>query len=82
MWKTHKKKTDTTAYVEAAAKERNADRALREAAAREAAEAPPPPPPAEGGVDAGAALAPAGDAGAAPAPAGDAPPAEVPAPKA
>ena len=39
MWKTHKKKTDTTAYVEAAAKERNADRALREAAAREAAEA-------------------------------------------
>lgn len=82
MWKTHKKKTDTTAYVEAAAKERNADRALRGAAVREAAEAPPPPPAAEGGVDASAAPAPAGDAGAAPAPAGDAPPAEVPAPKA
>lgn len=38
-WRTHKKKTDTTAYVEAAAKERNAARALREAAERHEAEA-------------------------------------------
>ena len=75
-WRTHKKKTDTTAYVEAAAKERNATRALREAAERHEAEAAAlkAAPAGEGtGGDAGA-----GGGGAAPAEnAAPAPPTEA-----
>ncbi len=56
-WRTHKKKTDTTAYVEAAAKERNAARALREAAERHEADAAA----AQAAAQAAQAAAPAGE---------------------